>query len=314
MALLDTFVNVTINKIASSVVPGSFPTVIFVKDTTAEGVYNRDDTPSNASPAFISFVTAFEANGGNTIAVVAAENLATYETFSPIIVDFRSATTSAEKDLTGHIVLSSTLTDGAYTAMPMITCANAYVAGAVAAYYATMNFDNADVVKDIQFTQANRLTTGNSDNKLLYADTFAGATRILAKDGKDDATETESITNYVARLCLQHNLKIRLGNVIASKIRVDDTGVTAVKNALAAELDRFVNNGYISPSKVWLESDYYIGSDLVAEKNTPLVNGYAIYNGSITQNHISQHKLPDFVVLYGDQTGVRSITVTGTVF
>lgn len=192
----------------------------------------------------------------------------------------------------------------------------------LAAYYTKLRLTTADNIRDYAFT-AITVPTGSSindlDNDTLVTalnnhhnviSYLAGSYRAL---GGDDILGND-ITNLFMRIVLQQTLSVALINLLTTKIRLDTRGIISVKSTIAAELNRYIANGYISIDKAWQEEDLYIDGDLIATKGMPLPGGYAIHVSPITQTDIANHQIPQIYVLYGDQVGVRKIVLTGEVF
>lgn len=194
------------------------------------------------------------------------------------------------------------------------------VTAAVAAYFTNIDLNNIDSVKDCVFTKVNCTDAEYTDynnailnpdyNTFIVAGYLAGAYRLLT--GNDSLGN--DLVNVWAKIVLTQALTDDLLILLTSKIRLDSSGITSVKAACSRVLNRFVANGYISTEKAWIDPDLYIDGELVAAENTPLIDGYKIHVGPITQDNIEKHQIPPVYILYGDQVGVRKIVVTGEVF
>ena len=139
---------------------------------------------------------------------------------------------------------------------------------------------------------------------------LAGSIRNI---GGNDSTG-EDITNLFMRIVLQQVLSNTLLNLLASKIKINQSGVISVKNACSAALQRFVNNGYIDTEKLWTEPDLYVDNEFVVAQDTPITGGYLVHVGKITKQNIADRQIPNVYILYGDSVGVRKIVVSGEVF
>lgn len=201
---------------------------------------------------------------------------------------------------------------------------NDLVTAPMAAYYTQIDINNPNTIKDYCFTVVkddadNDLglkaeDEGNSNTAIVENDNYiaylAGAYRNI---GGDDTVGID-ITNTFMKIVLQQVLTNTLMNLLVSKIKLDSSGIIAVKNATSKVMTQFVNNGYISTEKAWPDEDLYIDNELVAEKDTPLIDGYKIHVSPITQDDIKNHQIPTVYIVYGDQVGVRKITISGEVF
>lgn len=191
---------------------------------------------------------------------------------------------------------------------------------AVAAYFTKIDLNTTDSVKDCTFTKVactdeeyadyNKSTIISDYNTFITVGYLAGAYRLL---GGNDSLGND-LVNVWAKIVLTQALTDDLLVLLTSKIRLDSSGITSVKAACSRVLNRFVANGYISTEKAWTDPDLYIDGELVAAENTPLIDGYKIHVGPITQDNIEKHQIPPVYILYGDQVGVRKIVVTGEVF
>ena len=204
------------------------------------------------------------------------------------------------------------------------SASNTLVTAPMAAYYTQIDITNPSTIKDYCFTVVKDDTAGdlnletedsfNSNTGLVaninYIAYLAGAYRNI---GGDDTAGID-ITNTFMKIVLQQVLTNTLMNLLVSKIKLDSSGIIAVKNATAKVMTQFVNNGYISTEKAWPDEDLYIDNELVAEKDTPLIDGYKIHVSPITQDDIKNHQIPTVYIVYGDQVGVRKITISGEVF
>lgn len=190
----------------------------------------------------------------------------------------------------------------------------------IAAYYTKLRISATDSIKDLAFTAVNASTdiTDVSNDDLTTAlkhhinviSYLAGTYRIL---GGDDSLGND-VTNLFTRIVLQQTIYTALANLITTKLRLNTAGINKVKAVISATLNTYIANGYIMLDKVWPDDDLYMDGELVAVKDTPLPGGYAIHVAPITQDDITNHRIPDIYILYGDQVGVRKIVISGEVF
>lgn len=200
-----------------------------------------------------------------------------------------------------------------------------YGVAAIAAYYTKLSLTQGNSFKDYCFTKETIYSqTGTSQeicernsavnacitNNLNVDALVAGGVRNI---GGNDVTG-EEITNVYGRIVLTQELTNSLWTLLASKIRLDNTGVGKVLSSVSNVLQNFIYLGYISLGKVWTEEDLYLDGDLVIAQNSSLVSGYAIHISPITNVQITAKTFPNIYVYYGDQTGVRKIVLTGEVF
>lgn len=322
----------------------SYDTVVVIDPVADAGYYSDTglstgtgtiDDPKPLSvivgkPATSNFMKSFIANNGKSVHLsnslkfnndawfVGDDALPTNEV---IIYGDKNSLTDLLKKGTGiqkkvFVSGDSTWTATDYTDS-FALCTNPYVAGAVCTYLTSIDINLADIVKDVAFTAVKGFNTFPADTistQLVNTSTsvayLAGDYRLL---GGDD-TVGQSITNDFMQIILTEELTNQLLNLLTSKIRLDSNGIASVKAACSRVLNRFVTNGYISTEKAWTDPDLYIDGELIAAENTPLIDGYKIHVGPITQDNIEKHQIPPVYILYGDQVGVRKIVVTGEVF
>lgn len=195
--------------------------------------------------------------------------------------------------------------------------------GAAAAYYTKIALELEDTVKQCTFTKVEGVTDANfatyrgnnlpaefNKDTYVYIDYLAGAYRLL---GGNDCKGTD-VSNIWAKIVLTQMLTENLLVLLTSKIRLNSAGIASVKTCCTKVLKQFVTNGYIDTEKAWTGNDLYIDGELIAAENTPLVDGYKVHVGPITEENIKNHQIPAVYILYGDQVGVRKIVVNGEVF
>ncbi len=339
---LRDFVDVNITRI-KPVNRLPYDTIVFINAQVTDGYYSTNATSTGtgtrenpwpfsqmtADPSVTRFVDTFTANNGKCIHFTSAltfqNNIWTYGSSNVplpideiIIVNPADSMVSNGSGIQQKVFVATTALVKAATAN-LIICNNEHVEGAVCAYLTNIDISVADSVKDAAFTvvkgfskvDAQYIATSYapSDDVTVIA-YLAGDYRIL---GGDDGVK-QSIVNQFMQIVVTEELTNQLLNLLTSKIRLDSSGVASVKAACARVLNRFVTNGYISTEKSWTEPDLYIDGELVAAENTPLIDGYKIHVGLITQDNIDKHQMPPVYILYGDQVGVRKIVVTGEVF
>ncbi len=342
---LRDFVNVNITRIK----PENrldHDTIVMVNTQITAGYYSVSGTTTGAGtkadPKPLSaitgdeaakrFMATFTANNGKSVHVVAAVKITngiwTDESdveipIEEVIIygDYNAlnAVTANGTGIQQKLLVTPKSNSWQTTAIAWLAlCDNEYVAGVMCAYLTNLDSTRADIAKDFTFTVANGFTglaasyiaTSVPTDKTTVVAYLAGDYRIL---GGDDG-KGQSVTNDFMQIVLTQELTNRLLRVLVSKIRLDSNGINSVKNACARVLTRFVTNGYISTEKAWTDPDLYIDNELVAAQDTPLIDGYKIHVGPITEANITNHQIPPVYILYGDQVGVRKIVITGEVF
>lgn len=340
---LRNFVDVNITRI-KPINRLSYDTIVYINAQVSDGYYSTGASTTGTGtkenpwpfshmtgdPPVTRFVDTFTANNGKSIHFTSAltfqNNIWTYgsdKTPLPIdeiiIVNPTDAMVSSGSGIQQKIFVAGTDLTKSATGN-LIICDNDCVEGAVCAYLTNIDISIADSVKDAAFTAVKGFSTTDiqqyvatsyqESNGVTVVAYLAGDYRIL---GGDDGAQ-QSIVNQFMQIVLTEELTNQLLNLLTSKIRLDSNGIASVKAACSRVLNKFVTNGYISTEKAWNNSDLYIDDELVAAENTPLIDGYKIHVGPITEDNITKHQMPPVYILYGDQVGVRKIVVKGEVF
>lgn len=206
----------------------------------------------------------------------------------------------------------------------------------VAAYLTQIKIDETDSVKDYAFTQEILSTYNQDDSKWTITSgenitnsdyialqnaninvdvELANAVRNCGGNCKDG---TDIVNNFV-RIILHQTLTTQLINLLAQKIK-STTGVSKLYTVIAQELERYLNCGYLTTDKVWLDSDLKVIRNNVAytiiSKGDALTNGYSIKilpMSSLSDSEKAQHKAPPIYIIIADQYSIRQITINGEV-
>lgn len=123
--------------------------------------------------------------------------------------------------------------------------------------------------------------------------------------------------NTYVRIVLQQTLSDKLLDVLTRKIKYDNRGITAIKAAIGAEMQKYVTNGYINTDATWTDDDLYIDGNLIIKKGTALTEGYVTAIApfsSLTAAEKAAHQFPKIYLIYADQFGIRKIVVSGQAF
>lgn len=196
----------------------------------------------------------------------------------------------------------------------------------VGAYYSNLNLNNPDSVRDYAFTEE-KVAKGdiqddvvedaiekhfNVDAKVAVSAKDANAARNI---GGDDSIGND-LTNEFMRIVLTQNLTNDLVELIVTKIKYSQSGLTKVLACVNRCLDGFVQNGYIQPNAVYDEQDLWVDGELIIAKGTVMASGYIVYIkpfSSLTAAEKAAHQLPEIILVYKDQYSIRKVKVTGTV-
>lgn len=205
----------------------------------------------------------------------------------------------------------------------------------MAAYLSKVNVDYYNSIQDYAFTSENvqYIFTNSQDisdsygeyyddndlYKTLNAQNVNGdfvlenAVRNL---GGNDMKGYSLINSYVLIL-LNQTLTERLVGLLVNKIKYNSTGLTKIGTTIAKELERYINNGFLSTEKAWTDDDLVYNGITIISKNTPLKNGYRyviLPFSTLSEEDLRQHKLPTIYVLVADQYYIRKINIIGELF
>lgn len=205
----------------------------------------------------------------------------------------------------------------------------------IAAYLTQINANRFNSIKDYDFTietvsydyivsaeEKRTYTSVYDDNDLVEAlmknninvvSTLVNATRNLG--GND--TLGHDIVNEFMLILLHQTLTDRLVQLLSQKIKYNQTGLSLIGATIASELQRYVDNGYLTTDKVWTDPDLIVEGITIITQNSPLQIGYkyVIFPfSSLTTEERAEHKLPPIYILIADSYSIRKIEINGEVF
>lgn len=194
----------------------------------------------------------------------------------------------------------------------------------IAAYLSKMKIYGTDTVQDYAFTEENITPEKNNDTLLgtiLDANAnvdmnLANATRNL---GGNLINGTDLVNQYMS-IVLQQTVTDRLISLLTQKIK-GNTGISAIYTTIAAELSKYVTNGYLTTDRTYKADNKYCTDSLgrqytLIEQNTPLNLGYQIIvlpYSSLTDDEIKAHKCPYIYIFLAESYGIREITIEGEI-
>lgn len=207
------------------------------------------------------------------------------------------------------------------------------VGAATLAYYTQFNIYTADAAQDYAYTVEKFKNVAASsgvtpktyvidDNEIVAAIIkynmncdieLAGQVRNIG--GND--TNGNDLTNEFMLIVLHQTLTEQLVNLLTTKIKYNDKGMSAVINTISAELNRYVTNGFLTTNKVWTDGDLYYKNYKIISNNTLLNSGYKIVvlpYTTLSPEDIQAHKFPEIYILIADSYSIRKIVITGEVF
>lgn len=194
----------------------------------------------------------------------------------------------------------------------------------IAAYLSNIDIYGIDTVHDYSFTvemisaedisneDYTNLLTNNINVDLNLAD------RVRNVGG--NLTNGDDLVNSFMLIVLHQTLTNRLINLLTNKIK-GSSGLSAIYSTIAQEMNRYVNNGYITTDKVWRDETLNIVGPVtgnkytIIEKNTPLLQGYIIKVLPVSEIDYSdsKHSAPPIYVILADSYSIRYIKVDGEV-
>lgn len=202
---------------------------------------------------------------------------------------------------------------------------NSGIIATVAAYLTQINIDNIDSVKDYEFTAEELNKTDES-----IIDDDAAIKKIIENDLNADVwllnnirniggndTAGKDLVNQFMLICLHQTLTKQLVQLLTTKIKYNNTGLTLISSVINDELQRYVNNGYLATNKSWTENDLEYNGYTVIKKNTPLALGYKyiiLPFSTLTPTERKNHKLPNIYILISDNYSIRKIEIVGEVY
>lgn len=200
-----------------------------------------------------------------------------------------------------------------------------------AAYLSKARVDDMASLQDYAFTQENvtsyfsagSIVTENAIGVNLIQKHFNFDSRIAnqIRNFPGDTITGADMMNYYIRILMTQDLSEGILNLLASKIRFNQSGLNRVSNAIAQVMNAYIDNGFLDPEFVWTGDDIVYSFNgvnyLVCARNTPLVKGYKaslLPLTSLTREQRESHALPPVYIVFADQTGIRSVLIEGDLF
>ena len=192
----------------------------------------------------------------------------------------------------------------------------------VAAYLSKMKV--YDKVADYDFTEefgvqedlSNLLDDPINDDPVVI--NFSGnlemqvGTNKYLNVGGNTLAGTPLVEQFVT-IVLTQTLTDKVFDVLSTKL-VGQRGLAAIRTAISAELDRYVNSGFLTTDKVWTSDDLIIDNPLnpghpetIITKNTPLASGYYIHLFKLSLDRQAAYAF----ILLPTVKGIRYIKIDG---
>ena len=118
-------------------------------------------------------------------------------------------------------------------------------------------------------------------------------------------------------ICLHQTLTERLTELLVTKIKYNQSGLAQISAVLNKELQKYVDNGYLTTNKTWSEEDLYYRGVLIIKKNTPLLLGYKyviLPFSTLSDTERQENALPEIYILIADSYGIRKINISGKAY
>lgn len=130
--------------------------------------------------------------------------------------------------------------------------------------------------------------------------------------GGNTLAGTPLVEQFVT-IVLTQTLTDKVFDVLSTKL-VGQRGLAAIRTAISAELDRYVNSGFLTTDKVWTSNDLIIDNPLnpghpetIITKNTPLASGYYIHLFKLSLDRQAAYAF----ILLPTVKGIRYIKIDG---
>ena len=198
-----------------------------------------------------------------------------------------------------------------------------------AAYLSKVRINDASSIQDYAFTVEdleefpNSLVEDNNEGVQLVKGHKNFDTKLVnaIRNYPGDTLHGEDMMNYYMKILVTQDLSEAVMNLLASKIRFNQTGINRLNNAISQAMNVYIANGYLNGEYIWTGDDLYYSFNgveyLICSRNTPLVKGYKcviLPLTSLTNEQKEAHVLPPVYLLLADQTGIRAVVINGDVY
>lgn len=211
----------------------------------------------------------------------------------------------------------------------------------IAAYLTKIDLDESnsvndymfteEVIKDLEYTVNNETVVIKYSNYIVDDDNLLDdlldkkynvdvdlrdSTRVM---GGNTLKGYDLVNDYML-LVLQQTLTEKLVDLLQTKIKYNSLGLTKINGVMIRELNRYVNNGFLMPNKVYDKSEDIMdatGSVVLLTKGAKLVSGYKYYIApfsSLSEQDKEDHLLPAITLVLSDSYSIRKITVDGYLY
>lgn len=197
----------------------------------------------------------------------------------------------------------------------------------IAAYLTNIDITRYDSVRDYDFTAEEYSkdilkVIEVSDNSLASSliktnYNFVGNLLNVYRNIGGNDSKGHSIINTFMLICLHQTLTERLTELLTTNIKYNQSGLAQISAVLNKELQKYVDNGYLTTNKTWNQEDLYYKGILIVKKNTPLLLGYKyviLPFSTLTDDEKDENALPDIYILIADSYGIRKINIFGKTY
>lgn len=194
---------------------------------------------------------------------------------------------------------------------------------AIAAYLTNIKINKVNSISDYCYTKLelpDQCILDNNDDIVNLYNLHVNVAIKLINDIRNyggNLVIGEDLVNRYMLITLYQTLSIRLINVLKNKIKYNSDGINKISSAITAELDRYVENGYLTQDKIWTDENLVYNGYTLISKNTPIQNGYKFLIlplSSLSDEDKKLRKLPEIYILIADSIGIRTISITGEIY
>jgi hypothetical protein len=320
---------------------GTEGTITLVLSKSEWDAYIIGKTFTNTTP----YVNMFFANGGTRLAIIEGKTGAYATSLSDeyiaiAVVDqtfssAKSLATTLELSMTGihKKILLARATSSDIASDPLVSglsclavkyseyvgaemCMGAYLSKTKIDGINTVN-DYAFTIEDLEVNVSSPITNNVFDTLMGYKFNFNIALSNANRNIGGNMTSGRSLINEYMLIVLHQVATARLLDLLVTKIK-GNKALSAIRSTLSDTLNIFVQNGYLSTSKVWIYDDWVVTHNsqefTIIEQYTPLSLGYHIQVlpwSSLTNQEIAENKAPTTYIIIADAYGVRKLELAG---
>lgn len=195
----------------------------------------------------------------------------------------------------------------------------------IADYDFTEEYQLKEDLSDLKYIEGgNPYNTVGNDKTIATEESTEGSIQYIAynfemKVGNKylniggNTVDGNSLVEQFVTIVLTQTVTEKVFNALSTKL-VGQSGLAAIRTAMAAELDRYVTSGFLTTTKVWMEPNLIVTNkvrpdetETVITKNTPLSSGYYIHLFKLSEDG---RRVYAFILLPTTK-GIRYVEVDG---